>query len=202
PEEAEAILKTAARVDTTSGPMTSEQLIALGAEVGLTPEQILAAEKQHLNDRVIQAGSEQKSTLLAQYRARLSSKIKESVGSWLGGSLLMLAISYFTSGQIASWALLVIGIWGASTLSNVIQYFVNRPNEHDPRFLRWIDRNRSSDQATYVRNASAGKMLDEYFKTHDHLNSGLAVKFLVEEHDLEWGEAKAAVDYYYKLRAW
>ncbi|MBL8047170.1 MAG: hypothetical protein JNJ45_00675 [Chthonomonas sp.] len=203
-EEAEAILLHANRVDPqtvaapVSGPVSSEQLRSMGEEIGLTPEQIRAAEDQYLREKV---GSVQGGSQFAQFLEQAKERTKAKIRNFVGFAVMMLGINAVTSPG-TWWSLLPVGIVGAITASDIIKNGIGKPTENSREFERWRQRQNRSNQDRYVRNRQAEEQLDAYFKDNPSRDRIRAVEFLNANHGFEIEEAKDAVDDYWRRRAW
>lgn len=201
-EEAEAILKHATRVEGTEGQVTSEKLRQMGAEIGLTPEQIKVAEDRYLQEKLSGEKLGQKGSL-SERRKNVFKSFRASFGSWVGATVFLGGINLLTSpGEW--WSLWPIGMFGFMTLASFLEGMIHPESVEEEERTEGKQGGRlHRDRETYVRNQQAEGWLDAHFASGGRRDDRLgAIRCLMEEHQMSGSDAEDAVNYYYRLRAW
>jgi len=133
-EEADQILRHAARLTGKAEGMTFEALRAAASEAGISEEALAQAEREILAQ---QAEAEER----AAFKKSLKDKMRAEVASWLSVSLMLYGINFMTSGMrfnpFGMWATWVFGIWGLAVLVKFVENGIARPERNEEAFHRW-----------------------------------------------------------------
>lgn len=137
-QEAEAILREAARIDGIAQSSQSRQhLIAAAAELGISEQAVMEAERRVAEQHQLDLDK-------AEFIKHRNGKLMESIWSFVGTSALLLGINYMTSGFRFNfphmWALWVIGIWGLCLGSEVVQTLFGNQARQEAAFEKWRKR--------------------------------------------------------------
>lgn len=203
-EEAEAILREAARLDRSGGSAQSRnRLIATAAELGISEHAVREAEM-----RV--AESIQLDRDRAEFELSRKSKFRDEVVSYIGTSILLLGINFFTTGfsmhLTGMWSLWVVGIWGFSILSDMFQYYFRSKEREQAAFEKWRQKRALKSNLVSSFMPSLGgrprmdSYLDQYFSMHPSDDKIGAIKAVRENTGLGLKEAKMLVEEYYSSR--
>lgn len=138
-EEADQILRHAARLTGKAEGMTFEALRAAASEAGISEEALAQAEREILAQ---QAEAEER----AAYKKSLNEKLRAEVASWLSVSLMLYGINFMTSGMrfnpFGMWATWVFGIWGLAVMVKFVEHAIARPDRNEEAFAKWRKKHR------------------------------------------------------------
>jgi ribosomal protein L7/L12 len=137
-QEAQEILRLAARRDQADGGMSRERLIQAAAEMGIEPAAILAAESE------VRA-REEKNSLRKQYLEAKKRKFFGSTSSLVGTSIMLFGINYLTSGFHGLWSMWAIwpcGFMALGAAKEGWEFVTSRSAMGDEEFERWCAKNR------------------------------------------------------------
>ncbi len=134
-DEAETILRLAARHSGLEGGMTRERLLATAEELGISPAAVEAAEREIRGAREVDA-------LRKEYEAEVRRGHWSEVSSWLRGSVVLFGINLiiegFQLGPLADfWCVWPIGIWGFVLVGRMIERAVTHRVAGEERFQQW-----------------------------------------------------------------
>jgi len=138
-EDAEEILKLAVQQQVSgAGPVSRDSLLQTASELGLTPEQVQAAE--HLLRQKKQEFSryQDEKAARAEYARNRRSHVRNQLSSWLGTSALTFGINAMTSWG-SWWCQWVIIPWGLSIMGMVFRTLVHSPDEDHEGFEEWLE---------------------------------------------------------------
>ncbi len=203
-EEAEAILREAARLDRPSGAGQSrDRLLATAAELGISPEAVQQAETKV-------AEAVQTTRDRTEFELSRRSKLREQVMSFVGVSVMLLGINLFTEGfsmNLSSfWSLYAIGIYGFFVLSDLFQFYVRSPARNEAAFAKWREKKHFKEglMANFMPRRSerhrVDDLLDHYFSIHSTDDRIGAIKAVRESTGLALRESKMLVDEYFSIR--
>ena len=128
-EEAEAILRLAARRGATGG-MSREALMRVAGEVGISPEEVEQAERQL-------SGQRDQTNLAAEFKRSQQVDFLERMASYAATSAFMIGIWYFT-GRGFFWPAFVILAMGIGVATDVPKYLFVGGSSYQQAFSRWL----------------------------------------------------------------
>ena len=127
-DEAEAILRLAARRGATGG-MSREALLRVAGEVGISQEEVEAAERQL-------TGQREDVDLALEFRRCQRVDFAERIASYVGTSALMVGIWYFI-GPRFFWPAIVILAMGIGVVTDIPKYLFVGGSAYQQAFVRW-----------------------------------------------------------------
>lgn len=189
-QEAESILSEAARIDGVSQSHQSrQQLIAAAAELGISEHAVREAEQRVRDGRQLEVDR-------AEFLRHRNGKLLERIWSYLGTSIMLLGINYFTAGFKFTfphmWSLWVIGIWGLCLGGEILQTLFGNPERQEVAFEKW--RRKKTRKANPTRQPEVSALLDHYFTVHPSDDRFGAIRVVRESTGLGLSEAKSLVD--------
>ena len=134
-EEADQILRKAVENSVVTGAMTRERLLATAAELGISEDAILRAERELAERREEEEQKKAEAQDLKEYRAYRWRKAWSGLSGWVSTSILLLGFNYLTSHTI-TWAIWPVGIWGLVELGHVVEALMS-PTSRGEGFERW-----------------------------------------------------------------
>lgn len=142
-DDIEAILGLAVRKGVSSSEELRTRLLSTGAELGLTPAQIEAAEEEYRVKRSqVRAEVEAKEAeekLWAEFRRAQRGDLITHVGTYLAVNTGLMAMDWFQGGGI-TWAFWPILGWGIAVMIHVVSYVAGFSGDSQNEFDRWKDR--------------------------------------------------------------
>ena len=203
-DEAEAILREAARLDRSGGSAQSrERLLATAAELGISEQAVREAEGRVAENMQLDRDR-------AEFELSRKSKFREQVASYVGTSIMLLGINFLTTGfsmrLSGMWSLWVVGIWGFSIISDMFQYYFRSKEREQVAFEKWRQKKSLKTNLTASFMPSVGprpridSVLDQYFSMHASDDKIGAIKVVRQTTGLGLKESKLLVEEYYSNR--
>lgn len=195
-QEAEAILSEAARIDGVGQSQQSRQhLITAAAELGISKEAVLEAELRIAEGRQLE-------TDRSEYLRQRNGRLVEEVWSYLGTSVMLLGINFFTSGMKWTfphmWSIWVVGILLACLVNEVMTALFGSPEKQQRAFEKW--RTKKQRRSKQPMMPDVDDLLDHYFAVHASDDKLGAIRVVRRATGLGVGDAKSLVDEYYAER--
>jgi hypothetical protein len=134
-EEAQQILQMAARGTGGGGGLSESKLVETAAELGISAEEVYAAQKQFELERTEQADR-------IAFRQKLKKEAFGEFSQWCGVSIMLFGINFFTEGLsfrnlVHFWALWPVGMWGLVILSKSFSAICGMTFNFEPQFQAW-----------------------------------------------------------------
>ncbi len=129
-DEAEQILRVAASKSAPLGALSREQLIATAAELGITPEVVLAAEKQVV-------GQNQERNDRIAYETEKRKAFKTHLASFVCTAISMVALDLFLSNGHLSWSKWVLFFSGLAVVMDGFHTYVRSSEDYQEDFEQW-----------------------------------------------------------------
>jgi hypothetical protein len=189
-DEAEEILKLAAKRMGNVGSVPRDQLIASAAELGISPEDLHEAEIEY-----------QKTKNELAERREFDLHMRQSFFSHLSGYVVvncaLLAFDFFRDNRI-QWALWPVIGWGLGLMFHAFATFNKASEEYEKEFDNWrMERMRAEEGYP-----EAERILESISGTIDIRREKIAaIKELREQTGMQLKDAKDAVDEYLKQQA-
>jgi hypothetical protein len=200
---AEAILREAARLSGQQSLYTRRSLEEAAAELGISADQLDAAEKAVQVRRDLESD-------LNEFNLRKRSDLKNEWTTYFSVNAMLIGINLFTMqfriGSIWElWALWPIMCWGIPLLVKTLRGEGKPATENDPDFQKWRRKKMRKTEFTQrlvpgVPLKNAGDVLDHYFSMHRVDNKLEAIKYVRDEMSMNLNDAKMVVDEYYRVR--
>lgn len=140
-EEAQEILKLAARQSGAAGDVSRQDLHAMGAELGLSEEQIDAAIRSRREHRQLIEDRR-------EFRRHLRSKAWGQMSSGLSFAVLLFGINFLTTSNKLEfgsyWAIWPVGFVALFSLVGFLESW--RPKDREAEFRRWREKRRRREE--------------------------------------------------------
>jgi hypothetical protein len=151
-DDIEAILRLAVHQSSSSTGDLRARLMATADELGLTPEQVAAAEEAYRNERMVEServlSEEEDRRLWKQFRRSQRGDFISHLGSYLVVNAFLMWINWNQGGAI-TWAFWVLGGWGIGVFTKFIKLLAGVSEENTSEFERWkLKRLRRSNRGT------------------------------------------------------
>jgi len=186
--EAEEILKLAASRsgNALSNGMSRDSLLASAEELGISPDAVLAAERE-IHDRKLAEAD--RNTFDAEQRSGFMTHLfwYAAVNSFLAWQAI---------GQGKNWYLWVLGGWGLGILANLWNVYLKPKALRDQEFQNWRLAKRQSDQLLERLGTTPDAILDEFTSGFNTPNKIEAIKLIRDKTGLGLAESKAIVEDY------
>jgi hypothetical protein len=128
-EDAQEILKLAIARREDKGELTRAQLVEIATEMGVSQEDLLAAEQEWFLDR----GDVQERKNFKDYREAI---FKQNLERFLIVNAFLIVLNLVTAGTL-SWCWYILIIWGLGLTLNAWQTFKSNTEEYEKAFQRW-----------------------------------------------------------------
>jgi 2TM domain len=128
-EDAQEILKLAIARREDKGELTRVQLVEIATEMGVSQEDLLAAEQEWFLYR----GDVQERKQFNDYRQGI---FKQNAERFLIVNAFLIVLNLVTSGTL-SWCWYILIIWGLGLTLNAWQTFKSNTEEYEKAFQRW-----------------------------------------------------------------
>lgn len=166
-DEAQEILKLAARQSAGGGTVSRDELWSMGAELGLSREQIEAAIRQRTEQREL--AEDRKA--FARYRR---SKAWSQVSSGLSFAVLLFGLNFLTTSNKLDfgsyWAIWPVGFVALFSLVGFLESW--RPKDRQAEFERWRAKRREKapvEEPTPAREVGDAPPVTEAPAAHHEL---------------------------------
>ncbi len=189
-QEAEEILRVASAKSNTDG-LSRQRLLDTAAEIGITPEQLVAAEEEVLARHEMD-----------EFRREYS---KEQRGEFAGHCVTYLAVNAFLivlyilkvkSGIF--WPGIVMGGWGLGIVTHAFSVFNTKSAEYRAGFERWVEKQQKKQRRKEIGQKiqdRAERLISEILTINPNDRKS-AVTNLREQIGLSVDDAKKVVDEY------
>ncbi len=192
-QEAEEILRVASR---SSHPgdegMSRRRLMETAAELGITPEQVLAAEQEVLQ-------KQEQEAFRAEYHAQNIVDFKGHLATYLAVNAVLVAIWLSQSHVVAwmsFWPIYTIAGWGLGVILHARATFNRESEEYQAGYEKWLEkklRKQKRKQLSMQIQTKVESLISEILTVNPRGRSS-AVSTLREQIGLHATEAKKAVD--------
>lgn len=187
-DEAEEILKLAASKSESlsESGLTRDRLMQTAEELGISPDAVLAAERE-IHDR----------KLIGAERSAYEAELKTSFFGHLFWYVAVNAFLMYTAmGQGKNWYLWVLAGWGIGLASHFYTTFLKPKAIRDQDFQNWRVTKRTTDSILESLGTTPEEILDKMCSGFDMPSKIDAIKAIRDQTGLGLAEAKAVVDDY------
>jgi hypothetical protein len=194
-EEAEQILKLAA-TKFSSGGVSRDDLMQSAAELGISPEALMEAERTVMENRTAAQD-------LAEFDAYQKREFFENLTAFVTVNGFLIGIDLWTNqfwvnGMHPTWSLLPFCGWGIGLFFDVVSTFVKSSSGYREEFDKWKRRrDRKARKAIQANATTTDQILDRIvLEDPDETAKLMLIKRLREETGMGLKEAKDTVDDY------
>ena len=134
-EQAQEILRMAARSSLGSGAVSRIHLLETAAELGISPEEVAHAENEFFERQELE--SDRKA-----FRQQKRKWFFREASQWVSGAVLLYGIALVTSGfqfrgLLDEWPKWPVGFWGLFLIKDMIEYYVDLTVNQEAAFEKW-----------------------------------------------------------------
>ena len=141
-EDIQQILNLAIARQAKGGEFSREQLVDIAAELGISTESLLEAEREWL----VQQGEQQKRAEFNIYRR---GKLQKRLGKYLIVNSFLVALNLVNAGEL-SWSLYILLFWGLWLGLGAWNTYQLQGQEYEQAFHKWY-RKHQLTQSIYTR---------------------------------------------------
>jgi hypothetical protein len=141
-EDIQQILNLAIARQAKGGEFSREQLVEIAAELGISTESLLEAEREWL----VQQGEQQKRAEFNIYRR---GKLQKRLGKYLIVNSFLVALNLVNAGEL-SWSLYILLFWGLWLGLGAWNTYQLKGEEYEQAFRKWY-RKHQLTQSIYTR---------------------------------------------------
>jgi len=134
-EEAQEILRMAARTSIGSGAVSHRELLETAAELGIRPEEVLQAENAFLEQQALESDRK-------EFRKHKRKELFGGVSRWISLAILLYGIALVTNGfefkgLLEEWPKWPVGIIGLFVIKDLIEASVELTFNREAAFEKW-----------------------------------------------------------------
>lgn len=201
-EDVEAILRLAVRGSSTTGENLRERLTAAANELGITPEQLAAAEKRYRSEIVLERDArlvaEEDEKLWKEFRRTQMHDFYSHLGVYVAANLGLLAFDMVPDGRL-SWAYWPLFAWGILVVIQLFTLLAGYSGENRSEFEKWKrKRLKRSGSGQLGSRKTVGYVSDELKDILEEMVEDgekiEAIKLLREETGMDLKSAKEFID--------
>lgn len=148
-EDIEAILRLAVQQTGTESESLRTRLMATAEEIGLTPEQVAAAEEAYRQkvkgERTLAEREENERQLWKQFRRSQRGDLISHVGSYLAVNAFLVAIDLM-GGDGLNWAYWPMMGWGIAIAIHLFSFVAGESSDNVQEFEKWKRRKRKREK--------------------------------------------------------
>jgi hypothetical protein len=146
-DDVEAILRLAVNQNAGSSSDLRARLMETASELGLSPEQVAAAEREYLATKeqevVARSEEEEEARLWKEFRVRQRGDLISHLGSYLGVNAGLMAMDWFQGGGI-DWAFWPLMGWGIAIVIHVFSFAAGTTEDSLDEFEKFKRKKRKS----------------------------------------------------------
>lgn len=189
-QEAEEILRVASAKSNTDG-LSRQRLFDTAAELGITPEQVIAAEEEVLVRRELDG-------YRAEYRKEQRGEFASHLVTYLAVNAFLAFIYFMKGGLGIFWPGIVMGGWGIGIVSHAMGTFNTKSEEYRVGFEKWVEKKQKKQRRKEIGQKiqdRAERLISEIL-TVNPSDRKSAVTNVREQIGLSVDDAKRVVDEY------